>query len=646
MCGICGIVDFTGRPVTPDAVIQMRDVMIRRGPDSAGLKVLPNFGLGHRRLSIIDLAETGDQPMANEDESLWVVLNGEIYGFQALRSELMRAGHRFRSTSDTEVLLHGYEEYGPEALLLRLNGMFAFAIWDASKQMLFVARDRLGKKPLYYGAFNDRVYFASDVKSLWLASGRSLSIADDAIARFLYWGYIPGPQTIFKEVRQLMPGSYARITAGSVEERPYWNLSFAFKLRLSPNDAIDAVDAELREAVRRRLYSEVPLGAFLSGGVDSSLVVHYMSELMSEPVRTFCIGFDSFQHDERMHALSVARHCGTRHTEDMLHADVQATLPLLVWEYGQPFGDAAAISTSYLAQAARKQVTVALTGDGGDESFAGYSQHQASVLVALVRRFVPGSVIDSYARNAQKSYARGNSGHLSSFERFIRYASRDPLLSLSSVDFWNGTQLGQLRPHGEDGARSPEHLLAPALNRLSKFDGANALDRALFFDLSMLLPFEYNVKLDVSSMFSSLETRCPFLDYKVVELAAALPWNHKLRPWERKHILKRLAVRYLPRHVIYRPKHGFSLPMDEWMAGAWAPIVEGVVFGPEARRRALFDYRYLRGLWERHLAGRERHGHRFWALLWLELWFELVIDGTMAVGDPYRKVRPGFVRNG
>src|SRR5262249_15162676 len=298
-------------------------------------------------LSIVDLDPRSDQPMANEDASLWLVFNGEIYDFQELRGELAATGHQFRSAGDSEVLLHGYEAFGLERLLDRLNGMYAFAIWDARRRTLVMARDRLGKKPLYYGMFGGRFCFASDIKALQIAAGGTLTLDENAIARFLYWGYVPGPETIFRGVRQLMPGSFARITDTGIRESRYWRVSFARTRDMGERDAMDAVDAELDAAVRRRLYSDVPLGAFLSGGVDSSLVVHYMSEAMTQPVRTFSVGFDAAEHDERQYARAVADHCHTDHREEMVHADARAILPELVWEYGQPFGDAAAISTSY-----------------------------------------------------------------------------------------------------------------------------------------------------------------------------------------------------------------------------------------------------------------------------------------------------------
>ncbi len=634
MCGINGIVDFSNQPVDPADVELMRDTMIRRGPDGAGLKVLPHVGLGHRRLSIIDLSERGHQPMSNEDGSIWIVCNGEIYNFDELRLELLAKGHVFHSETDTEVLLHGYEEWGLEDLLKRINGMFAFALWDAQKRTLNLVRDRLGKKPLYYCNWGGRFYFSSDIKSIWLALGKNLPISYESVARFLYWGYIPGPNTIFREIYQLLPGSWLKLSRSNCKISRYWHLSFARKQKLQWSEALEALDDELRQAIKRRLYSDVPLGAFLSGGVDSSLVVHYMSQLCDTPVNTFTIGFEANEHDERIHARKVAKVCRTRHTEEIVNAEANSILATLVWEFGQPFGDAASIPTYFMAKAARRYVTVALTGDGGDESFAGYSQHQGRFLGYFLAKLLPAQIIDALLVRAKTSYERGGRDIGSAFKRFLRYASSNPIVSMSSINCWNEEQLKSLWPAaaGQQLIRN-EVLLKTSLTAIQEFDGDNPLDKALYMDICSLLPFAYNVKVDVTTMSNSLETRSPFLDYKIVELAASLRTSFKLRPWEKKYILKKLAVRYLPREVVYRPKHGFSVPMDTWVSGSWSTVIRDTVFNTAARQRGLFDFDYLERCWQDHFNRKARHGHRFWLLFCLELWFQFFVDRTRNVGD-------------
>lgn len=633
MCGINGIIDFSSRPIDLADIELMRDVMVHRGPDAAGAKVFKYAGFGHRRLSIIDLSDRGNQPMANEDGSIWVVSNGEIYNFHDLRKQLSEAGHVFNSQSDTEVLIHGYEQWGIEGLLRRTNGMFAFGIWDTKKNALYLARDRLGKKPLYYGCWEGRFYFSSDIKSLWLVSRKTLKVSIASIARFLFWGYIPGPDTIFEGVQQLPPGSWLLYSERGTETHRYWSISFAHKNGLSWPEALEAMDEVIKKAVECRLYSDVPVGAFLSGGVDSSLVVHYLSHSQRLKARTFSIGFDAVEHDERLYSRKVAEHCQTQHTEQVVHTDAKAVIPFLVWEFGQPFGDAAAIPTYYLAEAGRKQVTVALTGDGGDESFAGYSHHLGRFFGHLLSRYLPEGVINALVKSSLSSYEKGETDLISSLKRFLRYASPDPALSLSNVDCWGWRQLQSLWSSDRD-LLSREVLLGPALENLKRFDGDHPLDKALYLDFCTLLPFCYNVKVDVTTMCHSLEARSPFLDYRVVELAAGLKADYKIHYTERKYILKHLAERYLPREVIFRAKHGFSVPTDQWMANSWACDVRDIVFSKTAKSRGLFDFGYLESCWQSHLKGQARHGTRFWLLLWLELWFQIFVDKTRTVDTP------------
>ena len=629
MCGICGIVDFEpGRPIAPELVNRMRDTMINRGPDDADTKILPNAALAHRRLSIIDLSPRGRQPMSNEDGSVWLVFNGEIYDFEILRDELAAAGHRFSSDSDSDVLVHGYEEWGIHGLLERINGMFAFAIWDAPKRTLYLARDRLGKKPLYYGRHDGRFLFASELKALWITDPGGWRVRPDSLARFLYWTYVPGRETIYADAHQLLPGHVLTVTESGQREERYWRLSFAHKIRGSEADLVRAADRVVAAAVRRRLRSDVPLGAFLSGGVDSGIVVSCMAESAGQTVRTFSMGTGDAAHDERGHARRVAEHCHTAHTEFEVTADAWGLLPRLVWEFGQPFGDEACIPTYYVARSARQHVTVALTGDGGDESFAGYSQHLGRYLGAAVGRVVPQGWLDRWRRDNTALLDAGDRGWRASAARFLRYAQDDPLVNWAGATTWSLHHIPALWAPAHRGLADRDVLLGYALEAAADFDGESALDRALHHDLTVLLPFGYNPKVDVATMMSSLEARCPFQDREVVEWAATVPASAKLKPWEQKALLKKVAARRLPREVVYRPKHGFSIPHDAWFRGAWAAPARAIVFSDEARARGFFDYEYLERLWDAHASGRARHGTRFWLLLWLELWFRTFVDGT------------------
>lgn len=648
MCGICGIVDFERPGIEAETVDQMRDLMVNRGPDDAGTVVLPHAGLGHRRLSIIDLSPNGRQPMTNEDRSVWLVFNGEIYDFEPLQRELAAAGHRFESNTDSEVLVHGYEEWGIEGLAARLNGMFAFAIWDVRRRQLCLVRDRLGKKPLYYGYHEGRFTFASDLKALWaLAPGR-WKVRPDSIARFLYWGYLPGRDTIYEGIYQVLPARILTITSTGVQQQRYWRLSFASKIGSSPASALDEAESLLTAAVRRRLRSDVPLGAFLSGGVDSSCIVSMMAEASRVPVKTFAMGTSDPAHDERSFARQVAVHCGTVHTEFEITPDVWTLLPRLVWEFGQPFADAACIPTYHVAACARAHVTVALTGDGGDEAFAGYSQHQGRYLGAILGHFTPTGALDSVMTAMNHLIDNGGDSRLESAARFLRYAHEDPVVSWSNVSLWTGVHLKKLLSPPYRALTERDVLLGYALEVAADFDGRSALDRALHFDYGMLLPFCYNVKVDVATMMSSLEARCPFQDRDLVEWAAKLPPGVKMRPWSRKALLKRLAARRLPREVVYRPKHGFSLPVDAWFRGPWAPAARQILFSDRAMARGFFDYAHLERLWSAHAERRANHGDRFWALLWLELWQRRFIDDTATPtgGAPAASAASASARHG
>jgi asparagine synthase (glutamine-hydrolysing) len=634
MCGICGIIDFSERPVEAGLIDRMRDMMRNRGPDDAGTQVLPHAGLGHRRLSILDLSPRGHQPMSNEEGTIWLVFNGEIYNFADLRAELEQKGHIFRSETDSEVLIHGYEQWGLEGLLEQINGMFAFAVWDAPRRRLSLARDRLGKKPLYYGRRDGRFLYASDMKALWAYAPGEWRPRMESIARFLFWRYLPGEEAIYEDTYQLPPAHYLVLDEAGFRISRYWRLSFADKIRGNSDEVMDRTEAAIAAAVSRRLRSDVPLGAFLSGGVDSSLVVSYMANGNDYHVRTFSMGTEDPDHDERRAARIVARHCHTEHTEFQVTPDAWSLLPRLVWEFGQPFGDAAAIPTYYVSECARRYVTVALTGDGGDESFAGYSNHQGYYLAAFVSRWLPGEFLDGVLAHGRPLLDSGRQRLTSSAARFLRYAHSDPMISLAPVTSWALHHLDHL--WASDARRLTDRgvLLDNALDVIREFDGENPLDWALHYDLGHLLPYCYNVKVDVATMMASLEARSPFQDREVVEWAARIDPSIKMRPWEKKHLLKRLAARRVPREVIYRPKHGFSIPMDAWFRGSWAEPARKILLGPAARSRGLFNYPYIERLWDEHLTGRARHGTRFWLLLWLELWFRMFVDRSLQPGEP------------
>ena len=634
MCGIVGVFHRDGR--MPDRVVveRMRDVMVTRGPDDAGLYIAEGVALGHRRLSIIDLSPAGHQPMPNEDDSVWVVLNGEIYNFADLRVALEQAGHRFRSRSDTEVIVHGYEEWGAEGLLRRLHGMFAFGLWDARQRHLVLARDRLGKKPLFVADTGTSVYFASDIKCLWLALGDTLRLDEKAIDCFLYFYYIPQSRTIFRGVSKLPPGHWLLADDRTTRAQPYWKLDCATHEALSADEWRARVVATLGAAVGRRVVADVPLGAFLSGGVDSSLVVALLSEVSPTAVRTFSIGFDKMRYDERRFARLVSERYRTVHDELTVDVDAWQILPSLVWHFGEPFGDSSAIPTAYVAKVAREHVGVALSGDGGDEAFLGYSSYAAVYRERRVRwipRWIRRQVLVSlvtaaYARwpvNYTLARCRSLAQNLSGDLRLVPRGDhgwaepfRQRLYSptfASALDAWH-----------------PVDAFANTLEAVASLPPADGWRHLVFREI---LPADYLVKVDVASMMHSLEVRCPFLDHEIAELSARMPLEVLLGPrGEAKHFLKQLALDYLPSEVVLRPKQGFEVPIGDWLRGPWAARVRDIVLGPRARQRGYFDTRMIDEVLRQHAAGAD-HTHRIWCLLWLELWHLMFVDRVLGPSD-------------
>ena len=556
MCGIAGILDLKGRAVEQPVLERLCACLAHRGPDDEGFHVEGNVGLGQRRLSIIDLS-SGRQPMSNEDGTVWVTFNGEIYNFLELRTELEAHGHRFATRSDTEVIVHAFEQYGT-GCLRRFRGMFAFAIWDQKRRLLFLARDRIGKKPLFYARADGQFVFASELQALLqhpgVRSGRELDPA--ALDEYLTYGYIPAPGTAFRNVFKLPPGHFLTLDlpeeeggVGAVEPRvePYWRLEYTPKLDLDEdeNEAAEGLLEVLTEAVRLRLIADVPLGALLSGGVDSSVVVALMSRLSDRPVKTFSIGFDEKAFNELPYARLVARRYGTDHHELIVRARALDVLPTLVRHYGEPFADSSAIPSYYVAQLTRRYVTVALNGDGGDECFAGYERYLGSGLADRYQRIprpVRVGMIEPLAALIPGTLPRRN--RLSQAKRFLQVAAQPAARRyLRWVTYFTPEQKqGLYTP--EFRARLGEHEGGAWL--LHQFadvrrEGCNHLDALLATDVRSYLPYDLLVKMDIATMASSLEARSPFLDHKVMEFAARLPARYKLRGTTLKYLLKKVA---------------------------------------------------------------------------------------------------------
>jgi asparagine synthase (glutamine-hydrolysing) len=624
VCGIAGRLNFrTGAPVDPGILRRMGDLLAHRGPDGEGAWQDGAVGLAHRRLAIVDLSDAARQPMTAEDPRVRVVCNGEIYNFRELRAELEARGHRFRTRSDTEVLLAAYAAYGVECLS-RLSGMFAFALWDGGRRRLLLARDRVGKKPLYYRLDGDGIAFASEPKA-FLAEPTFEARPDvAALSDYLTYQYVPAPGSAFAGVSRVPPAHTLVVEDGVVRLERYWCLRYQPKRRLTEADAAAELLARLRGAVRRRLVADVPIGAFLSGGIDSSTVVALMAEASAAPVRTFTIGFAEREYDERAYARLVASRYGTDHHECVVRPSAIEILPRLLWHYNEPYADSSAIPTFYLAELTRRHVTVALNGDGGDEGLGGYRRYLASVLAerysALARPLSrPLSALLALvpARGRAMSQARRFASAVGEplARRYVRWATLlDPGLKreLTTEDF--------RRAAGDRD--SDDHVLAA----FAAQTGSDAVDAILAVDVATYLPDDLLVKVDIATMAHGLEGRSPFLDHDVLEFCASLPSDLKIRRRETKYLLKRAVRDLLPAGVIERPKRGFAVPIDRWFRGELRDTVHDVLLDARTLRRGYFREPVVRRLLDDHARGIRDWHSQLWSLLVLELWHRMFVD--------------------
>jgi asparagine synthase (glutamine-hydrolysing) len=630
MCGICGKYNFlSGAPVDPAELRAMADVMIHRGPDDAGYHSAGPLGLGVRRLSIIDVAG-GRQPIANEDESVWIAANGEIYNFPELRREMEGRGHRFRTRSDVETIVHLYEEYGT-ACVKRLRGMFAFALWDERARRLFLARDRVGKKPLFYAETKNGLVFGSSIRSLLQdpAVGRGVDL--EALHHYLTWQYVPEPATMFAGVSKLPPAHTLVCENGAPRVERYWSLDFSAKSALAENEAAEAVRESLKEATRIRLMSEVPLGAFLSGGVDSTAVVGLMTELGARPVRTFSIGFEESGFDELSFARLAARRFETDHHELTVRADAVAVLPEIVRHFEEPMADMSAVPTYYLAKMTKAHVTVALNGDGGDEAFAGYVRYR---VFQAARRLglIPGPL----RRGAGAAAARlPESERPRAVSRVVKRLTATLALDASDryalwLTIFDAARKAALYS-GDMAARFATLDSRDYLRRaFDRCPGVRGVDRLLCADTLTYLPGDLLVKMDRMTMAHSLEARSPFLDHHVLELAASLPPSYKLKGRTGKSILKKALAGLVPAEILGRAKMGFGVPVGGWFRRELKPMAYDVLLDARAAGRGYFRPEAVRALLDEHQGRCVDHGHRIWALLILELWHREFIDGPPA----------------
>ena len=618
MCGIAGLLHRdASRPATLDELKPMLDRIAHRGPDDWGHHLDGALGFGMRRLSIIDLS-SGHQPIHNEDKTVWTVFNGEIYNFVELRPMLEKKGHRFYTNTDTEVIVHLWEEYGPD-FVNHLRGMFGIAVWDSRTKQLMLVRDRLGIKPIYYKASSEGVYFGSELKALLAHDDVEPEVDYEAVRLYLQMQYVPAPKSILKGVSKLPPGHFALVTDGHVRVAEYWDAP----LNPDPNpqsfdEYREELEHTLAESVKMRLISDVPLGVFLSGGIDSSTITALMARQMDEPVKTFSIGFDYQKYDELPYARQIAERFGTDHHEERVHADAIEVLPKLVWHYDEPFADSSAIPTYYVSRLAKQHVTVVLSGDGGDELFAGYDRYRVMEKYYRLYRLLgpfrrPLSGLAAMMPIPLRKQAIANRFGMSLEDTYREYMSQFSQLWLERV-----APSGPLSP--------PRESDGPWSDYWSRSSHRPYLERLGYIDMKTYLPDDILTKVDRASMAVSLEARVPMLDHKVVELAARMPYECKMRAGTSKAVLKEIIGQWTTPEFLTRPKMGFGVPIGEWFRHELRDFVRDRLTSQRARERGLFDMQFVTQLIDDHQKEEVDHSAMLWSLLFLEEWFRLFVD--------------------
>ena len=636
MCGFAGASWIEPRfAIDADTLDAMTRVLEHRGPDQAGSWFDSHTALGHRRLSIIDL-DSGRQPLANEDGSLQVVFNGEIYNYRELRNDLKRRGHHFATQSDTEVIVHLYEEYG-DSCLEHLRGMFALAVWDVRRQRLMLARDRMGQKPLIYRQEPGRLLFASELKALLQVPNAPRQLDPVALDQFLTYQYVPHPRTMLAGYCKLPPAHMAVYHDGRLEVTRYWKPGYQQPITgRSRGEWKEALRETLTEAVRLRLRSDVPIGAFLSGGVDSTIIAGLMQEQSQTPVHTFSIGFPVEQFDERQYARLAAKHLGTIHHESVVEPKALEILPRLAWHYDEPFGDPSAIPTMYLSEMTRNDVTVALSGDGGDELFAGYDRYRAVHLASRIDR-MPGP-LRAIATSPAWRLLPASTRQKSLFRRGKRFAEalgESPehryLKWIGIFDARRRSDLWTSEFREQLGSSNAASFLIDAYDECPE---RGFVTRTTCADVLTYLPCDILNKVDIASMAYSLECRSPLLDHHVVELAARMPMSQKRRGRRGKTILVDTFADLLPNSIQSRPKMGFGVPLDQWFRNELRPLLEDVLLDPVAIARGYFRPEAVRQLVDEHVSNRWDHSYRLWCLVCLEVWHRMYLDGNTPPTSP------------
>ncbi|MCU7555629.1 asparagine synthase (glutamine-hydrolyzing) [Alteromonas sp. ASW11-19] len=622
MCGIAGYTRFHHPEGDESALHAMGQAIFHRGPDAGGVYLDDQVGLCHRRLSILDLSEAGNQPMFSDDERYVIVFNGEIYNFLELRAELEKAGHTFRSHTDTEVILKLFAEHGEQCLSM-LNGMFAFALWDTHTHSLFIARDRLGKKPLYYYQTENRFAFASEIKAILALEDIDKTLDHEAIHDYFAYQYVPDPKSIFARIRKLPPAHYMTINADGIHVQRYWSLSFANVRQQSEEQNTADLKSLLEDVTSKRMISDVPLGAFLSGGVDSSGVVAMMSQASDKPVKTCTIGFDDEAFNESEFAREIAQLYKTEHHEFTVHQNVAERLEQIVGYFDEPFADPSLVPTYFVSELARKAVTVAVAGDGGDEMFAGYEKYTTDDIENKLRARFPLAL-----REKLFPKLAGIAGKLpgtlgKKAKSLLTSLSQTPGMgfyitnSQMTDEEWQSLVTPELQ--GKLGSYHPSEN---TLRFYNECDGEDHLSKILYTDINTYLCGGILVKVDRMSMANSLEVRAPLLDYQVAEFAASLPGEQKYKQGTKKYLLKRVFEPFIPDSLLHRKKMGFSVPLDAWFRGELKPLAERCLLAPNKGLHSVFRVNAIERLWKQHQASSHNHGAILWSMLIFQLWHE------------------------
>jgi asparagine synthase (glutamine-hydrolysing) len=633
MCGICGIVALRNDiPIDQFILKRMNSTIRHRGPDDAGYYTDPVAGLAMRRLSIIDL-NTGHQPIANEDGSIWIIFNGEIYNYRELRQRLEQKGHIFSTQTDTETIVHAYEEYGDDCVH-HLNGMFAFAIWDKKQRRLLLARDRLGIKPLYYYVSPQQIIFGSELKAVMANPTVPRDIDFTALDQFLSLEYVPTPRSIFQHVKKLPPGHCLILEDGQTRLKSYWNVAFRpDSVPKNDRDCLAALTDLIRDAVKIRLVADVPLGAFLSGGIDSSTIVAFMSETADTQVRTFSIGFGDPTYNELPYARLVANHFNTSHYEAFLQPDITELVPRLVGHFDEPFADFSSFPTFLVSELASRQVKVVLSGDGGDEIFGGYDTYLAQKLDASFYSYFPRYMRQQLLPRLLAAIPprAAKKGLINKSKRFVEGAALDPALQhvrwmmfMHEMD-----KAGLYHPDLQAtlNGQSPEDLVKSYFRQVQ---GINPLAQQQYVDVKTYLVDDILTKVDRMSMATSLEARVPLLDYRLVEFALNLPTHLKLNGRNSKAILRQVMTDRLPSAVLAKPKEGFSIPIKHWLRHELRPLMYDLLSPDSLKKRGYFDPDSVAGWMQEHQEQKANHSHRLWSLMVLELWHRQMIDNRVS----------------